>query len=75
MRQTWISSPDQGGDIKGCRSPVFLIVCCSPLSSTPSYPHPLITHHKPHTTHDTGTKVDSAVNPTTRPTGAITSAR
>ena len=23
-----------------------LIVCCSPLSRTPSHPHPLITHHK-----------------------------
>ena len=55
MRQIWLSSPDQGGNMVnftfiGHKS-VFLIVCCSPLSRTPSRPQQLITH----TTHHTGT--------------------
>ena len=42
MRQTRIFSPDQGGGMQfnGC----YLIVCCSPLSRTPSHPHHTLDH-------------------------------
>ena len=52
MRQTRLSSPDQG--IWGYKvnfddlSVFVLIVCCSPLSRTPSHPHPFITHITSH---------------------------
>ena len=45
MRQTRISSPAQGGVLQLIG---YLIVCCSPLSRTPSHQHPLITHHTSH---------------------------
>ena len=46
MRQIWIFSPAQGGIyvLEYCYN-CLLIVCCSPLSRTPSHPHPFITHH------------------------------
>ena len=37
-----LSSPAQGG---GYEQLPIIIVCCFPLSRTPSYPHHLITHH------------------------------
>ena len=39
MIHIWLSSPTQGGDMQ-CRIVCLLIVCCSPLSRTPSHPHP-----------------------------------
>ena len=36
MRQTWISSPAQGGDIL----PLLLCSHCSPVSHTPPHPYP-----------------------------------
>ena len=52
MRQTWISSLAQGGDMFNIKLPaiIYLIVCCSPISCTPSHAHP---HHTSHITHRT----------------------
>jgi len=61
MRQTWLSSPAQGGYAVFSRH-VSLVVCCSSLSHTHPYPHPLITHHH-HTTLQHRYCMDSLVDP------------
>ena len=57
-----ILSRSGGGYSVLCLS--YLIVCHSPLSRTPSHPHPLITHHISHTYTDTDT--DKYANPPLR---------
>ena len=60
MRQSDILSRP-GGNISNRLNVVYLIVCCSPLSRTPSNPHPLITYHTSRTTHHNRYKSDKAL--------------